>query len=293
MYQTSTASRQDFPEILGFLERRLLENAWLIWFVHDAFEHPLKGERVVVCRSDGEVVATAHATPWPFRRPEHYGIHMDSVDVGWVGAVLKALPQHYDIHMDSVDAGAVGAVLKTLPDRIVLHAQLFTAETKEYFDALPGAERREEDLYFTVSADDFRPVASEEVRELTRADDGFFDGCGQRPDWEHLAEHTKVFAILRDGRVASWAQLGFMAPPGVVVPRVGAPVGLYTETRYRRQGFARRVVSHITERTLREGHRPIYWTEPENIASQGLCRSLGYRQYAQKVFYVWSKPAEG
>jgi GNAT superfamily N-acetyltransferase len=270
MYQTSTASRQDFPEILRFLERRLLENAWLIWFVHDALEHPQEGERVVVCRSDGEVVATAYATPWPFRRPEHYDIHMDSVDVDWVGAVLK-----------------------TLPDRIVLHAQLFTPETKEYFDALPGAERREDDLYFTVSSDDFRPVGSEEVRELTRADDGLFDGCEQRPDWEHLAEHTKVFAIVLDTRVASWARLGFMMPPGVVVPRVGAPIGLYTETPCRRQGFARRVVSHITQRILREGDRPIYWTEPENVPSQRLCKSLGYRLYAQKVFYVWSKPAEG
>jgi predicted GNAT family acetyltransferase len=83
-----------------------------------------------------------------------------------------------------------------------------------------------------------------------------------------------------------------MAPPGVVVPRVGAPIGLYTGTPYRRQGFARRVVSHITERILSEGHRPIYWTEPENIPSQRLCQSLGYRQYAQKAFYVWQRACD-
>jgi len=270
MYQTSIASRQDWPEVLRFLERRLLENAWVIWCVHDALEHPQKGGRAVVCRSHGQVVAAAYISPQTFRGPGHHSLHMDATDTD-----------------------AVGAVLETLTGGIVVEAQLFTPETKGYFDSLPGAERREEDLYFTVSADDFRPVESEEVRELTRADDGLFGGCEQRPDWEHLAEHTRVFAILRDGRVASWAQLGFMAPPAVVVPRVGAPIGLYTETPYRRQGFARRVVSHITERTLSEGHRPIYWTEPENIASQRLCKSLGYRLYAQKVFYVWRKPAEG
>jgi hypothetical protein len=134
MYQTSTASRQDFPEILRFLERRLLENAWVIWFVHDGLGRSLEGERVVVCRFHGQVVATACVSAWPFRGPRHYGVHMDSADVG-----------------------AVGAVLETLPGGIVLQAQLFTPETKEYFDSLPGAERREGDLFFTVSPDEFHP----------------------------------------------------------------------------------------------------------------------------------------
>lgn len=65
---------------------------------------------------------------------------------------------------------------------------------------------------------------------------------------------------------------------------------VYTEIPYRRRGLGRRVVSHITERDLREGRVPIYWTEPDNMASQRLCMGLGYRQYGQNIKHLWRRP---
>lgn len=39
------------------------------------------------------------------------------------------------------------------------------------------------------------------------------------------------------------------------------------------------------------GNLPIYWTGPDNVASQRLCTGLGYWQYAQKVNYAWRRAA--
>jgi len=142
MYQTSTASRQDFPEILRFLERRLLENAWVIWFVHDGLGRSLEGERVVVCRFHGQVVATACVSAWPFRGPRHYGVHMDSADVG-----------------------AVGAVLETLPGGIVLQAQLFTPRRRSTSTPCPARSGEK-----VTSSSRFHPTSSTRARATAGKD---------------------------------------------------------------------------------------------------------------------------
>jgi predicted GNAT family acetyltransferase len=54
-------------------------------------------------------------------------------------------------------------------------------------------------------------------------------------------------------------------------------------------GLGKRLVSHVTEIILQDGNVPIYWTEPENIASQSLAKSLGYYQIGQKIIYRWRK----
>jgi GNAT superfamily N-acetyltransferase len=209
---------------------------------------------------------------------------------------FSQLSNHYDVHMDALAPGAVGALLETFPGGSVVHAQCFTPETKAYFDALPGAERRDDDLYFTVTSEVFQPAEGENVVELTEADDRLFEGCEQKPDWEHAGEHSRAFAILADGRVASWAWSaaggGPATPVGTVSPGMVCH-NLYTQTRHRRRGLGRRLVSHITQLILQKGKVPIYWTEPDNIASQRLCKGLGYWQYGQLVFYTWSKPAGG
>ena len=43
----------------------------------------------------------------------------------------------------------------------------------------------------------------------------------------------------------------------------------------------------LTASELSLGNVPVYWTEPENVASQGLCRGLGYWQYAQQSRFKW------
>ena len=48
-------------------------------------------------------------------------------------------------------------------------------------------------------------------------------------------------------------------------------------------------MSCATETVLRDGNLPMYWTEPNNAASQELCKGLGYRQYAQQINYIWRR----
>ena len=123
-------------------------------------------------------------------------------------------------------------------------------EIRGYFDIFP------EDLFFTVSSERFRPVAGEEVVELTSADAGLFEGCETQEVWErnwpYLSEAHHCFGIVRDGKVASSTYVGPIhdqfrdsdLPPGELESPVIAISGLHTETRYRRMGLGKRLVSY-------------------------------------------------
>jgi len=74
--------------------------------------------------------------------------------------------------------------------------------------------------------------------------------------------------------------------PGWGITSIAA---LYTEQRYRRMGLGKRLVSHVVELILAEGHTPVYWTTPDNVASQGLAEGLGFRRYGTTVDYLWRK----
>jgi GNAT superfamily N-acetyltransferase len=112
---------------------------------------------------------------------------------------------------------------------------------------------------------------------LTAADAHLFEGCERQPNWEYYDWGRRHFGIVRDGRVATSTCVALI-PPGEPRTRVMAISGLYTETRYRRMGLGKRLVSYATELILREGYIPIYWTEPDNTASQSLVKGLGYWQ---------------
>ena len=128
--------------------------------------------------------------------------------------------------------------------------------------------------------------------ELTEADAGLFEGFGQQPRWEHAHVERRLFAIVLDGKVAASVSCTPITPKEATKPLVVSVGGLYTQTPHRRQGLGRRLVSHVTELILSDGNLPIYWTEPGNTASQRLCKSLGYWQYAQKVNYLWRRPEQ-
>ena len=167
---------------------------------------------------------------------------------------------------------------------------VYRSDVRQHLIELLEAEWSEGDLYFTTSTERFTPVAGEAVRELTCADSCLFDGSEIRePQWEFYGGGHWVFGILRNGRVACKTGTGEIGPVLPSGRRLVAISGLYTDSHYRRQGLAKRLVSHVTETILRDGHIPVYWTEPENIASQNLCRKLGYWQYGQRVICTWQK----
>ncbi|MHC4592084.1 MAG: GNAT family N-acetyltransferase [Planctomycetota bacterium] len=267
MCETSAASCEELAEILAFLAERRLENAWLIWSVCDALERPLEGQRVVICRDNADLVGAACMCE-------------------------RREPGHYSISMDATCPRAAACLAQSLPPGSIAHFQLFTPETREFFDGLEDAERHEDDLYYTVSAESSRPMGGHEVVELTEADAPLFEGFEQQPDWEHAHAERRLFGIVLEGRVAASISCTPITPKGAGTRRVVSAGALHTQTSYRRRGLASRLLTHATGLILSEGNLPIYWTEPDNVASQRLCKSLGFWQYAQKVNYVWRMPEE-
>lgn len=268
MYRTSIASTANRDEIISFLERRgLVENAWLIPDVYEPSEY----DTVVVCRRHNEVAGAA---------------------CFWPSDPRQAQPQPYTymVRMDAVDREAVTALTEAMPAGEPMSFWLFNPMIQNYFDELRGATREEGDLYFTVSPDRFRPVAGEEVVELTDADLGLFEGCERKPNPVNFENAGRLFAILSEGRGAVFAWTSRITPEGATTRPVITLGALYTDPRHRRQSLGKRLVSHVTEIILREGNLPMYWTELDNIASQRVCTTLGYWQYAQRVDYLWRKP---
>ena len=270
--QAHTSDRQ---EVLAFLERQgLVENAWLIREVSDALQRCEVWESVMICRIRGELVGVANI-----------------FDQGKFPAEYRAPGfqprEDYDVRMDAVGRGAMEALIEALPTDHLVFFRSFRPMIQEYFRELPDAICSEGDPYFTVSPECFRPVAGEGVIELTAADIGLFEGCERHRSWEDKPEEAQIFAIVRDERAATSTAVVPITPAIGTKRRVMIISGLYTETQYRRMGLGRQLVSHVTEMILRDGHVPMYWTEPENTASLALAEGLGYRQIGQEISCRW------
>jgi GNAT superfamily N-acetyltransferase len=273
MYRTSIASDADRGEILRLLEARGLVENWSV-IVDVATAPPAREDgcdRVVLCRAGERIAGVA-------------GIRSNA------GTKRNEDDPDYYVSMEATEGGAVAALVEALPTGELGYFDLYRPIVQEHLDGLPGLIRWECDLYFTASAERFRPVAGEEVIEVTAADAYLFEGCEHPPLWENMGEESRRFAILRDGRVAASTGFAPMTPRGATSRRAVAISGLRTQTPHRRQGLGRRLVSHLTEMILREGNVPMYWTEPDNVASRRLCESLGYWQCAQNVRYKWRRP---
>lgn len=266
MYTASTALPSDQESILGFLERRgFVYDPWLAWSVNDALGGCAAWMRVILCRRDDELAGVA-AISW---HPQ------------------KGIEAGYQARADAVDPEAAAALVSGFPVGASSSISLFDPVMQDYFSSLAGETRSDGDLYYTVDADRFRPVGGDEVVELSSADAGLFEGCENQPNWENESNGHRMLAIVRDGRAVTSLWSGLL-PPKMPSGRWVATIGpLHTETPHRRKGLATQVVSRVTELILHEGNVPIYWTEPENVASQELCKGLGYWQYAQAARFKW------
>jgi len=273
MYRTYCAQPVEKEEILGFLEARgRLENAWLIREVADTLDYGFTQQEVVACRHDGELTGVA------------WIMHQDRVAPGYRPS------NDYDVRIDAADTASLEALIEWMPSEQLGGFWLFWPMIRHHFAGLPDVTCRPGDPYFTVSPERFRSVAGEEVVRVTAADAALFEGCERQPHWEHVREDHPIYAILQEGRAASSVGT-FPLTPRAHKPRVIGISGLYTETSHRRRGFGGRLISHVTRTILSEGDLPMYWSEPENAASQGLAKSLGYWQFGEYVRCFWRKPA--
>jgi hypothetical protein len=270
MYTVSQAFQADRDESIAFLEQRgLRETFYVIWDVENAFQNP-DIYQVLLCRNAADLAGVL-TIAYCQKSPEWNPIH------------------DYSVYLDAGDSEALAALLEVLPDGKCAFFFTFRPLIQHYLDALPGITRRESDLFFSVLPETFAPVPSPEVVELTPADSYLFAECEYKRSWEYYGEGARVFAILQNGKVASSVSIGVGMPNRQESPRVIAVGYLFTEVAHRRKGFGRKLVSHFTKIILEAGNIPIYDVEPDNLASQQLAVSLGYRQYAQRIHYVWHK----
>lgn len=272
MDRVDIASKSEKPAALEYLESRgLVENAWVMWPVSDTLDAgDSAAGRVLVCGRGGELAGVAHVM---------------MVDDKWT----KKPAYDYQVEYDAEDENAAALILQACPAASTGEFLPSRSELQAYFAALPGVAVRPSDLYHTVTPADFMPVPPGEVSELTEADAALFEGSGQPPNWENVNPESRLFAVVRDGRAAcslKLTQIGPVAPSGRRAMAVGA---LYTEEPFRRQGLCKQLVSYATEMVLRAGDAPMYWTAPENVASQALCQGLGYKQYWQRTKYLWRR----
>lgn len=259
------ATSDDQSQLLEFLEMRgIAENVWLIHFISDTrnFDDPVG--KIYICKDRNRITGVAC--------------------VGWNSSQPGG---NCMIRVDAEGEDASAMLVNALPKS---QSQLFiviNTNVQEYMDCLPGYERSERDLYYTVNPEQFQPVviSSNNIMEVTEELKHLFDGCENPPRWEYLSEDSQIDAyVLGDRAVSavSTSPITPVSPSGHCAVSVGA---LYTQNEHRRRGYARELVSMVTESILSEGNVPIYWTDQDNIASQALCTSLGYQLYGLEVAY--------
>jgi GNAT superfamily N-acetyltransferase len=130
-----------------------------------------------------------------------------------------------------------------------------------------------------LRADDFRPVARPNVRQLTPADDPALrrleEACGER-EWEEVgigrAEQVIFGAFVGDRLVA--------AGMGELRAATLFHIGIITHPDYRSQGQGRAVVSAIAAYGLEAGLVPRYQALAANTPSVAIARALGFTHYA-------------
>lgn len=261
----TNATREDKGKLLDFLDMRgLAENVWLAWSISCALHSDGDFWRTLICEDKGRIAGVACISWGPGGPAEHCQIRLDAEDQDALLMLVDAFP-------------------KSQSQRV----SILKSEVQLYMNGVHGFQRKDGDPYFTVNSEQFKPIISGlgKIVQVTEDMRHLFDGCESQPEWEYLAPETQIDACVVGDRVVSSVSTSQLTPvlsSGRQAVSVGA---LYTQTEFRRGGYARELVSHVTQRILSAGCLPIYWTEQENTASQALCKTLGYRQYSLEALY--------
>ena len=137
-------------------------------------------------------------------------------------------------------------------------------------------------LSFTTDGTGFRPYRMEGVRWWDVGDWREADEAGRRawPDWEFWPEEEwrqlygegyRYCALLRDGAAVATAGLWLRSPTTWEVIAVG------TAPLYRGQGYAKAVVTFVTEHVLVQGRMARITTRSDNLPMRRVIARLGFR----------------
>ena len=141
---------------------------------------------------------------------------------------------------------------------------------------------------FYIDAEHFRPFAAPGCSRLSQDDRELIQemlgsnkyGCPE----ESLQDGT-VFGVVKDGKLVSLASV---VPTPAATSRFSLSwPGVETLPEYRRRGYAKAVVSGVTETLLSRDVTPVYSCSVANIASASTARGLGYRLYGEKLQWLY------
>ncbi len=118
---------------------------------------------------------------------------------------------------------------------------------------------------------------TEDDRELIQEMTGSSEyGCPE----ESLVDGT-AFGVVTDGKLVSLASV-VPTPEATSKYHLSWP-GVETLPDYRRRGYAKSVVSGVTETLLPRDITPVYSCSVTNIASANTARSVGYQLYGERL----------
>ncbi len=133
-----------------------------------------------------------------------------------------------------------------------------------------------------LSADRFRPVASDGVRRLPESDAEpvrVFQSSCPHEDWDHSGidpAAARVWASFQESKIVALGQLRPLSD-GVVDPCV------ITHPDHRRHGHGLRLMSAMAQAALSEGRLVLYQTLLANTPALSLAHQLGFSRYATLV----------
>ena len=151
-------------------------------------------------------------------------------------------------------------------------------------DDIAERSRQSHSYGFYTDVKHFRPFAVPGCSRLSQDDQRLIQEMMKSSIYccpeESLRDGT-AFAVIKDGKLVSLASV-VPTPDATSKYRLSWP-GVETLPEYRRQGYAKGVVSGVTQTLLSRDITPVYGCSVTNVASGTTARSLGYQSYGEEL----------
>lgn len=199
-------------------------------------------------------------------------------------------PYSYFVQVAASDIETIQFLLLFVPKGENARIRVTTTLAAQYLTGLPYAKKDQVDVYFMADKSTIIPVPYGEIIPMGKGHIPLFDGCEGWAKFSLIRGNyspNEIYALLRDGKVASSAIIGpiFEDPNGE--KNVAGIAAFYTEEKYRRKGLGKQLISFLTELLLKKNDTVLYYTTPDNYASQNLARSLGYIEVFKSTDFLW------
>ena len=126
------------------------------------------------------------------------------------------------------------------------------------------------------------------VRTLTQEDEPLFVGCEGSTQHALGQPDRYVIGIVAQERIASSVVVATVIDNTHWSKAIAGIGELHTQTAHRRKGMGRDLISFVTQQFLQNHDAVLYYTTPDNTASQRLIAPLGYTMLSKSVDYQFT-----